>query len=447
MHARARVQTATERWVLRLTPALGIAAVAAIVLLMSGPDARWARVYVGPTDQPSSLVWRLVVKRGAPNQSLEVPCEGDVVASLGQGQATRAHFRTDADGVAWVTLVRPVGATASAIDVRVSEGQRVLAAGTVQVTQQKWLAHARREGGWCSGHQEGRIAIRVGVVRGVLLHGYPAPIVIALADRGRPLANQALFVEAEGAVILGARDTSKLMLVTDTAGIARLTVRTTDMAATLAVKVPEPDGSRFAAALPVRAGGLHVDQTDPDLVVSSTVGPTRAWLGLLSEQGLLEVRPLELTATASRFSATTRFTQLPNAPVWAVVSGEPELESGNTIGWPLLAPNDINDAHATLVVPEVLALDGQRQVEHRLAQQRARAITTSSCILLVVAALVAWVVVRSNRRHQRAVSALAQWLDPAQPQLLADDTPVALIAVITTIAVVVALAFWFALGV
>jgi hypothetical protein len=442
MHAPPRVLTATERWVLRLTPALGIAAVAAIVLLTTGPDARWARVYVGPTDQPSSLVWRIAVKQGAPRQNLEVLRAGEVTAVFGPGQVARAPYHTDADGVAWVTLARPAGASASSIEVLVTEGQRALAAGRVQVTAQQWLAHARRDGGWCSGRHEGRVAIRVGAVRGVLLHGYPAPIVLELSDQGRPLPNQAVFVEAEGAVILGAREAAKLMLLTDAAGSARLTVRTTDMAATLSVNVPPPYASRLTAALPIRAGGLHVEQTANALVVSTTVGPTHAWLGLLSEHGLLDVWQLDLTGTGGRFSATTQFPQSPPMPLWAVVSSEPELESGNTIGWPLLAPTDTTDAHSTLVAPEVLALDGRRQVEHRLAQQRARVIATSSSILLVVAALVAWVVVRSNRRHQLAVSELARHLDAAKPVSLADQTPVALIAVVITIAALVALAYW-----
>ena len=238
----------------------------------------------------------------------------------------------------------------------------------------------------------------------------------------------------------------KVTLVTDASGVARLSVRSTDMAATLSVKVPEPHASRFVAALPIHAGGLHVGRKADMLEVSTTVGPMRAWLGLLTEQGLIDVRTFALTARGDQWSAATRIANWPKTPVWAVVSGEPELDSGNTIGWPLLDESSMDEAHSTLVVPSVLALDGKPQVQSRLAKQRERAIATSSLALLGVATLLAWVMVRSNRRHKRQVNRLGQWLDAEQSPPLAEKAPIALVAVLVTTAAAVALAFWVAMG-
>ena len=446
MHAGSRGQTATERWTIRLAPALGVAAIAASALVMTEPEARWARVYVGPTDQPGPLVWRLAVKHGSPNQSLGAECDGDLHASFGPGKTAVTRFHTDADGVAWVTLPRPADASASTIDVQVTEGKRSLAAGPVQVARQRWLTAKRSDGGWCAGFHEGPVDVRLGVIHGIVLHGYPAAVVMALTENNQPLPHQSVLVEAEGAKILAPTEVPQVTVVTDVRGLARLTVRSTDMAATLSVKVPEPHASRFVAALPIHAGGLHVDRKADLLEVSTTIGPTHAWLGLLTEQGLIDVRSLELTAHGDHWSAATGFTNRPKTPIWAVASGEPELESGNTIGWPLLDETSMDEAHSTLVVPNVLALDGKRQVQSRLARQRDRAIATSSFVLLVVATLLAWVMVRSNRRHKRQVNRLEQWLDEEKATSLADKAPIALVAVLVTTAAVVALAFWVAMG-
>lgn len=444
MHQGARGLTSTERWSIRLAPALGMAAIAASALVMTESEARWALVYAGPTDQPGPSAWRIAMKRGSPNQVLSAPGSGLLRLNYGAGQKADISFESDADGIAWVTVDRPFAAHAEPIDTQIIDGGHVLAAGPVKVATERWAAGKRTDGGWCPGFHEGPVDIRLGMIDGVMLHGYPSAALIALTEAGHGLANQSFFVETEGAKILGGLAVTKIALVTDARGLARLAVSSSDMAATLTVTVPEPKQSRFTAALPIRAGGLRAMRQGNELLVSTTVQTPRAWLGLMTEHGLTRVRSIALASSGEHWRATTSFTDWPQSPVWAVVSGEPELDAMNTIGWPLLDESSSNEPHATFVVPNVLALDGRAQVLRRLDKQRDRAIMISSIALLGVATLVAWVLLRANRRHQRQVSVLARQFDsPA----LADKSPLALVAILVTTAAFVALAFWVALGV
>ncbi len=437
---------AVERWTIRLAPALGMAAIAASALVMTEPEARWAKIYAGPTDQPGPLVWRVAAKRGSPDRPQSATLKLTLSARFAGGTTTVREFSTDGEGGAWVTLERPAADSPGPITATLREGSFILASGTVNVTKERWLAGQRNDGGWCSGHSEGTVAIKVGVVDGVILHAVPASMVVALSKGGRALSQQPFSVEADGAIVEGSDAHGRAALVSDDKGMARFSVRSTDMAAMLTVTVPQPNASRFAGALPIRAGGVHVDRQGDKLIIGSLVGQSQATVGLLTENGLFDVRTVQLTANSLRMSATLNYSSLPMSPFWAIVSSETELDTGNTIGWPMLSGRERGDAHTSHVVPNLLVLDGYRTVTRRLEQQRHRAWYTSSAALLFVAALMAWVIVRSNRRNQAQVRQLSRLIQEAGPSGVADPAPYALIAVIGLTAASVALAWWLALG-
>lgn len=437
---------AVERWTIRLAPALGMASIAASALVMTEPEARWAKIYAGPTDQPGPLIWRVAAKRGSPDRPQPAQAKLTLSARFAQGSTVAREFSTDSDGGAWVTLERPAAGQLGPIAVTLSEGPFVLASGTVNVTKQHWLAGQRNEGGWCSGHSEGNVTLKVGVIDGVILHAVPASMVVALSKDGRALPRQPFSVQIDGGIVEGSEEREWALLVSDERGLGHFSLRSTDMAAVLTVSLPQPNASRFVGALPIRAGGLHVDRRGDALVISNMVGQAQATVGLLTVNGLVDVRTVQLAANSFRTSATLNYSRWPASPFWAMVSSETELDTGNTIGWPMLADPDRIEAHASHVVPNLLVLDGYRTVTRRLQRQRHRAWYTSCAALLFVAALLAWVIIRSNRRNQAQVRQLSRLVEGAGPSGVADPAPYALIAVIVLTAASVALAWWLALG-
>jgi hypothetical protein len=437
---------AVERWTIRLAPALGMAAIAASALVMTEPEARWARLYTGPTDQPGPLVWRVAAKRGTPDRPQPAASKLALLAQFGESATVTREFSTDSEGIAWVRLERPTTSQPGPIAITLREGAFVLASGTVNVEKQRWLTGQRNEGGWCSGHSEGDVAIKVGVVEGVILHAVPAGIVVALSKDGRPLPRQPFSVEVDGAIVEGSQAPGRALLVSDERGLGHFSVRSTDMVAMLSVTVQQPHASRFVGALPIRAGGLHVARRGDALIIGSLASQSQATVGLLTENGLVDVRTIQLAANSLRMSATLNYPSWPTSPFWAIVSSETELDTGNTIGWPMLAESERGEAHASHVVPNLLVLDGYPTVTWRLEQQRHRAWYTSFSALVFVAALLAWVIVRSNRRNQAQVRQLSRLVEETGTSGVADPAPYATIAVIVLTAASVAIAWWLALG-
>ena len=444
MDQAKRGQFAAERWTIRLAPALGMAAIAASALLMTESEARWAQVFAGPTDQPGPITWRVAVKRGTFGRPLPSSAQLKLRAVFGASAEINRLVSVDDTGTAWITFERPADAAPGPITTTLSEGQRVLAMGSVTVPKERWLVGQRNEGGWCTGRHEGIADIRVGVVDGIVLHTFASRVVIAVSKNGQPLPRQPVTIQADGVDILGGSDRHRIDTVTDAKGLAYLTVQLTDMAAT--VNVSAHNVASFFGALPIRAGGLRVDRRDDSLIVRSSVGHEQATVGLLTEAGLVDVRTVQLRRTGDTSTATLNYQQWPASPFWAMVSSEPELDAGNTIGWPIVDSTASAQAHASYVVPNLLALDGYRTVAKRLDQQRHRAWMTSIMALLLLALLMAWAIIRSNHRQQRQMLRVNQWLSGDGPIDVSDHTPYALIAVVVVTAATVTIAWWTAIG-
>ncbi len=449
MRERQRDRFLVASWTIRLAPALGMAAIVASALFMTEPEPRWVQVIVGPTDTAGKVAWRLQVKHGTLERQLPAAARLNFAVSFAEQSRIEREVTVDDDGLAWVTFERPALALHQPLHVTVREGSHVLANGSVFVAERQWQSGERLEGGWCPGHQEGARDIRLGVVDGLILHSVPAAIVVALSEDGRALPHERITIAADGAEILSTQSTtgkSSVDLFTDESGIAHFSVRTTDLAATLRVTSGARPESSYTGALPVRAGGFAVAQHANTLEITSPIGLEHATLGLLTERGLVDVRTVALTQSGSGTSARIAYDTLPPKPLWAMVSSEAQLDAGNTIGWPLLGPDERSTAHPSLVVPNRLALDGYAAVTARLERQRRRAWTTSTGALLLVGGLLVWAVIHSNRRNQRQLVPLERLLASNGAGPIAERAPYALIAVIVLTSAIVALVWWLSLA-
>ena len=433
-----------------MAPALGMAAIAASTLLMTESEPRWAQVFAGPTDHAGKVAWRMEVKHGTLERQLPTAAHVNFVVSFADKSRIERAVTLDDEGLAWVTFDRPATGLHEPVQVTVREGSQVLANGSVSVPERQWEGAKRLEGGWCSGHREGEREIRLGVVEGVVLHSVPAEMVVTLADAGQPLPNERFSVSADGAEIIGPRSakasTNRVDLVTDTHGVGHFSLRSTDLAATVRVTSGSPRESSFAGALPIRAGGLYVARDANTLVITSPIGLEHATLGLLTDTGLVDVRTLSLTRTGGATSGRVSYDVLPPKPLFAMVSSEPQLDAGNTIGWPLLDPSERSEAHPSVVNPNRLVLDGYRAVVARLERQRHHAFATSNVAMLFVGTLLVWAVIRSNRQNKRQLASLDRLLAEGDSPSVAERAPYALIAIVVLTAATVGLTWWLSLG-
>lgn len=443
MTASTRRQTGLERWTIRLAPAVGITAVVACALLMTDSEVRWVRVYTGPTDQTGPQSWRLSVMQGTSARSIGVAMRGTLSVWSFHEEPSLVPFETDSEGRAWVNVPLPKVA-GPRVNVRVSDGKNEIATGSIAVSRKRWLSSERVEGGWCSGMHEGPVDIRLGVAEGVLLHGFPSQLVVALSLHGQPFAQQPLQIEMEGARLGAGGGQSRVMLVTDAHGTARLSVVPADLAASVNITVREPEPSRLHAALPVRAGGMRAWRADNELRIGAMPGTAVAWVALLTEHGLVDVQSVPLKSQGDWATASVAVHHWPDEQWWAIVSSELELDAPNTIGWPLSASPHTGEVQGARVVPNVLALDSSQVSFSRLARQRHRALMASTSILLAMAMALVWVISRSNRRQQLAIRQLGRELPVAER--LAERLPWAAVATGVVLMAVAALVIWAAAG-
>jgi hypothetical protein len=443
--AQARTgRFSAERWTIRLAPALGMAAVAASALLMTESEARWAKVFAGPTDQPGPYAWRIVLRRGVFERPLPASGKLHLQVAFGAGVETVRDVAVGDEGFAWIHFERPPQAPLGPLAVTLNEGSCLVAKGSVLITKQRWLRGQRLEGGWCTGHREGPTDLKLGVVDGVVLNAFSSPVVVTAMKGGQPLAHRLLTVQGDGAQLRGNPGRNQIELITDERGAGSFSIRATDMAATL--KIVAPDSTSFVGTVPLRAGGLRVDRHDDTLVVNSSVGHEQATVGLLTDHGLVDVRTVAMQRDGAASSATLTYPQWPAPPFWAMVSSEPELDAGNTIGWPILDSSTMLDAHPSRVVPNLLALDGFALVANRLAQQKRTVWETSLMSLVLLALVMGTAIILSNRRQRGQMQQLNCALEQEGIKDVSERVPHALIAVIVVTGAIVAIAWWMVLG-
>jgi hypothetical protein len=384
-------------------PALATGVVAWAVLGGGEPRrVEFARVLGGPTraGATSSVlvgVWALDEQRTVPiaGMGLRLVARGDVLAS----------GTSDASGHLEATLALTGPAPYELRVERTSDGA-VLAEGPIDLGLERWLATARRDGGWLRGSTRGELGLDLAVVEGVLAVPFEGRLfarVRAAADESAPpVAGATLELELVGAEL------TEPMRATNEAGGAEIALRPLEhgVSARLRARSGARQGEWYGV-LPVVPGALTARIEGTSLRVSSPIPRERAFVSLISANARLGGAVVELEASpagiaSGRFDPSPQLLgRLEREATWAVVSSEDDKRSPAVVGWPLGAALASIPATTFAVADQVL-LDGQAgALRARAARSRTRRDTAAALLgaLAVLTGGLFWLEVRARGRR------------------------------------------------
>ena len=383
---------------------LSTAAVVGFALFVVGAPKAFAgaRLYGGTTESVPRLSFRLAAVEHF--RGIEAPLASEtleVVVDFEGGKSARWHGSLDAYGMAAVAVDVPGGALASAPRVRVLRDSETLADGRVWLSREAWLEKATRRGGWIPVPGKGPLEVRVALGRGALAVPFSDPIWIEIRRRGgAPIAGASVHVELEGLTLVSPK-TRDVLLTSDAEGRTQIVVRPNEHAASVRV-VAEHAGERgeWYATLPVVPGAISTRLQDGKLRIESPVERDLVYFALLGERARFAGGPVALEPDGRGGSVQlVPLPPLPPEPVWAEASGEPELASETTVGWPLRVPDEPRgEPRTTFSVPDQLLLDGVPQGERVEAARRGKARTIAGGYTVLALVLASIIVIARARR-------------------------------------------------
>jgi hypothetical protein len=457
-------------------PAAAVAIVLWVVLNAGGPRSVTAvQVLGGPTrgSQLSLLLRALTV---APAGRTPLPDQALRVSVRGGAELVTWTGSTDQTGHAEARLELK-GPLASDPWVRVtgSEGQ-VLAEGHLALDAGRWLADARRNGGWLKGQAQGELALRVTLGAAALavpfvgellvetrapalpLGGVPhaaVPLTAAPAAEARPLPDAELVLTLDGAELVSPGPPQR----SDRQGLARWSIRPLEHAISVRVRArADAREGQWYGALPVVPGALHASVERARLSVRSPIVRSHAYVSLVSERERLGGVILPLFADAMGGAAGAielapdLLGRLRSEPTWIVVSSESDKRSPGVVGWPFAAAARGSPSSAdqlprrTLDVADQLLLDGTVEALAREQRRRAEQRQLAAGLLAALAVALAvsfWHEVRGPRRIGPAAAHSGPGLPgPHELGLMQSRGAVLALALLCIVLGVAALAFF-----
>lgn len=401
-----------SRLVLFSMPVITVAVIAFALFVVGAPRPYvGARVYGGPTEGASRLSLRLaVVERFVEVEQPARSGEISVDARLADGRRASGRATPDEMGIASVTL--DVGQPISGpVDLTVSGREGLLGHGRVSLTSADWAARARELGGWLPGKASGAWAIRVAPSRGAFAVPFADPLDIEVA--GAP-SGARVTLEADGAEVV----TPPRPI--DEKGRSRTLLAPRDHIVSVTVKVADEAGrsGEWTGFVPVVVGALRATLEQGQLRVESAVEREVAHFALVSESERLAGGAVAMSPNLRGGSVgLAPLPPLPKGRLWAVVSGEAELDTLSTVGWPLheaSGPLDVEPARAR-AVPDRLYFDGLGLGFAADAARRQKARQLALGFTLLAGLLAAVLLVREGQRsasdferHLRAAGADAE---------------------------------------
>jgi hypothetical protein len=333
------------------------------------------RVFGGPTEGATVLSLRAaVVERFGEVEQPSAGHELELAVALSDGR--KAHWRGKVDALGMCAPRVELGAPAVSGPIAVSAraiantASEPLGGGRIELGIASWRERARRTGGYSSGSLKGELAIRVALSRGALAVPFAEALLIEVRDARGPLADASLELDPEG-LELGP-GAAKRALTTDPQGRAEIQVAPREHNVSLRVRATAPDGraGEWYSMLLVVPGALSADLVQGKLRIVSPIQRDVAFYSLINENGRLAGGPVQLEPDGRGGAvALLEPPPLPPGPLWAVVSGEPELDTASTVGWPL-EPKRLGEPRETLTIPDRLLLDTLPQGFARDAERR-----------------------------------------------------------------------------
>jgi hypothetical protein len=387
-----------NRALLVALPFCTVLVVAFALLVVGAPRAVYsAEIYGGPTEGAGVLAWRVVALEDvhdalAPARFSQLR----VRAELRDGRRFDWSGPTDARGMANVLFELGGRPTAGAVRVEVTTPsvRAPLASGSVELSRARWFKAARFRGGFIEGKQTGALRVRGGPRRGAFALPFRDPLWVDVRGASGPVEGARLALSGESVDVL-----TQGALVTDANGRAVVVLEPRDFYVALEIRATAPDGAQgsWYSTLPVVTGALHAVRDGDKLVVESPIVRRRAYYALLDDHEQLRSGPLLLVPDAQGGArGSLALGMLPNGPLWAMVSNEPDLASESTVGWPLASreASPLDDAPPrSLVVPDQLLLDGLPAARARDAARRGRARVLAGAFSLGALLLVALLLV------------------------------------------------------
>ena len=403
-----------SRWILVLVPFVTCTALAFSVFVVGAPRSLPAvRLYGGPTEGASVLVWTLEVAHRLGDE--QGPAPNTVLAvEVNPGRARSHSWQgTARQGRVDLTLGLDAPLTGRlAVQVRAGDG-RLLASGPVQLDRRRWRASAKRRGGWLPAQRSGALRVDVAPARGALAVDVIETLLIRVQDAGGAGVPAHVRLEPSGAAVartdgtIRSRRPRVVALATDPSGYGSVRILPRDFVPELRINAEDASGRKgeWSAALPVVAAALHAARRGSQLTVTSPIPRQWAFYSIVSDSGRLAAGRVRLAAT--EYGQAAGHTTLPEGclrepRLWAVVSPEPHLDSAGTVGWPIAQPSPASqhEPQSSWTVADRMLLDGHALVSALHATQRRKARLLAGLFAAAAVGLMAMLAVHRIRSAQ-----------------------------------------------
>jgi hypothetical protein len=401
--AVSEASEAPRRWartVLYALPLFTILVVAFALFVVGTPrPVTAARIWSGPTEGVTRLALRVgVIER---YHGIESPAALDSIsleARSSDGRTRRWSGPLDERGMANPVLELDAPLR-GALSVRVTGAGKALGEGELQLGAEEWRKTLRDLGGWVAhGSRSGTLLIQVAPARGALAVPFEEPLIVEVRSPSGPVKNAKLTFDPDGLAL------APKEAMTDAYGRALIRVTPREHVVSLRVNaVLEGAKGSWFARLPIIPGALSARRTNDSLEIVSPIPRDVAYWSLIAHDRAIGRGSVILTSTPDGYAKAS--VPLPPGMVaesWAIVSGEPELDSSSTVGWPLAPPVAGAEPQRARVVVDPLLIDGTFRAEALDGQRRSRARWLAGGVTLV-AILLASILLSLESRRSRTV--------------------------------------------